>query len=72
MLWTDEPGGLESCGCKESDTSDWLLKHIFSQFLTVKHILKFVQKSSVVVGGDSESREIITYKLIVLGLTSVY
>ena len=23
-LWTEEPGGLQSAGCKDSDTTEWL------------------------------------------------
>jgi len=25
--WTEEPGGLLSMGCKESDTTEWLSTH---------------------------------------------
>ena len=27
IAWTEEPGGLQSIGCKESDTTEWLTQH---------------------------------------------
>ena len=29
--WTEEPGGLQSMGCKESDTTEWKYTHIYKR-----------------------------------------
>ena len=40
ILWTEEPGGLQSWSCKESDTSDQLLKFIFFTLFNCKTYFK--------------------------------
>lgn len=37
--WTEGPGRLESCGCKDPDKNEWLSKHAWTLWEKNNHIL---------------------------------
>ena len=49
ISWTEEPGGLQSMGSQESDTTEWLdhHHHIFQVVMVSYEVSRIVQKYSM-------------------------
>ena len=51
IAWTEEPGGLQSMGCKESDMTERLRFHFFKQYHMYNKVMDRLVHENVLTGG---------------------